>query len=82
MAVIACAAADCRHNRAGVCSADQIAVRPGAVAVLPNMLEDTSRLTQGSWLVGYEAEFEAYRGYAQNHPGSAEPGAICQSFDP
>ena len=81
MAVILCDVVRCRNNGQGQCMLDRIIVTPGSVAMRPETLPGPSRLGDSPWLSGYSGEYEAYLGYAQDHP-DLRSGALCGSYAP
>lgn len=82
MALIQCDVTGCRFNGQRRCTLSDIMVAPGPVAVIPDVLGHDSSFYDGQLRAGYAAEFDAYVAYAETHPDSMGPGALCHSYEP
>ncbi len=82
MALIHCDVTGCWHNGQSRCTLAEITVAPGSVAVMPEVLGHNSSYYDGQLRAGYASEFDAYVAYAESHPETTSPGAICGSYSP
>ena len=82
MALVYCDVTGCRFNGQQRCTLGEIAVAPGPVAEIAEVLGHDSSYYDGQLRAGYAEEFNAYVQYAETHPESIGPGALCRSYSP